>query len=113
VDAGYVSADHLVTSHSQHAIDLIAPAPDDPSWQAQAAHGVAISHFRIDWDEQQEQQATCPHGHVSALWMPGHDRHKCTIIHIHIHFARADCQACPTRALCTHSANRPRMLTVR
>ena len=107
-DAGYVSADHLVTSQSKHAIDLIAPAPDDPSWQAQAAQGFDISHFRIDWDE---QQATCPQGHVSALWMPGQDRHEHTIINIR--FARADCQACPTRALCTHSVNLPRMLAVR
>lgn len=108
VDAGYVSADHLVTSHSKHDIDLIAPAPDEPSWQAKAAQGFDISHFSIDWDE---QQATCPQGYVSVQWMPGNDRHAHHIIKIR--FARADCQACPTRGLCTHSASQPRMLAVR
>jgi transposase len=108
MDAGYVSADHLVTSRSKHDIDLIAPAPDDPSWQARAAQGFDIAHFSIDWDE---QQATCPQGHVSTQWMPGKDRHDHNIIKIR--FAQADCQACPTRALCTHSANLPRMLAVR
>ena len=108
VDAGYVSADHLVTSQSKHDIDLIAPAPNDPSWQAQAGRGFDSSHFSIDWDE---QQATCPQGHVSTLWMPGKDRHEHTIINIR--FARTDCQACPSRPLCTHSANLPRMLAVR
>lgn len=108
VDVGYVSAGHLVTSQSQRDIDLIAPAPDDPSWQAQAAQGHDLSHFRIDWDE---QQATCPQGHVSVQWMPGKDRHEHTIVNIR--FARADCQACPTRGLCTHSSSQPRMLAVR
>jgi transposase len=108
VDAGYVSADHLVTSQSQHAIDLIAPAPVDPSWQAKAAQGFDHSHFAIDWDE---EQATCPQGHVSALWMPSHDH--VVQAKISVRFARQDCQDCPTRALCTHSPEQPRMLVIR
>jgi transposase len=108
VDAGYVSADHLVTSRSQHDIDLIAPAPTGPSWQAQAAQGFDSAHFQIDWDE---QQATCPQGQRSVHWTPGTDHHTDNVVTIR--FARTDCLACPTRQLCTHSASQPRVLTVR
>jgi transposase len=108
VDSGYVSAINLVTSQSQHDIDLVAPAPGDPSWQAKAGQGFAASQFEIDWDQ---MQATCPQGHVSVLWMPGHDRHDYDIVNIR--FAQADCFACPVRELCTHSASQPRMLAIR
>lgn len=108
VDAGYVSADHLVTSRSQHDIDLIAPAPPGPSWQAQAAQGFDSAHFQIDWDE---QQATCLQGQRSVQWMPGTDHHAYDVVTIR--FARTDCLACPTRKLCTRSASQPRVLTVR
>jgi hypothetical protein len=33
VDAGYISSDHLLTSRSTHAIDLIGPVAPDPSWR--------------------------------------------------------------------------------
>ncbi len=108
VDSGYVSASHLVTSQSQHGIDLIAPVPEEPSWQAKAGQGFASSQFRIDWEQ---KQAICPQGHTSLQWMPGHDRHAHDIINIR--FARADCLACPVRELCTHSASQPRMITIR
>jgi transposase len=108
VDAGYVSAHHIVTSQSQHDIDLIAPAPPDPSWQAKAAQGFDVSHFHIDWEK---QQATCPQGHMSVLWIPSHDHHGQD--RIYVRFAWNDCEDCPTRALCTHSPDQPRMLAIR
>jgi transposase len=108
VDSGYVTASHLVTSQSEHGIDLVAPAPDEASWQAKAGQGFAGSQFQIDWEQ---KQVTCPQGHISVLWMPGHDRHEHDIVNIR--FAHADCLACPVRELCTHSASQPRMITVR
>jgi transposase len=107
VDSGYVTASHLVTSQSQHAIDLVAPAPEEASWQAKAGQGFAGSQFQIDWEQ---KHAICPQGHVSVLWMPGRDRHDHDVVNIR--FAQADCLACPVRELCTHSATQPRMLTV-
>ena len=108
LDAGYVTADHLITSQKDHQVALIGPVADDNSWQAQAPEGYGVACFVLDWEN---QQATCPQGRTSTLWIPGHDRHAHEIIHIR--FARGDCQECPVRANCTHSPIEPRTLTVR
>lgn len=108
VDAGYVTADHLVSSQAKHGVALVGPVNADPSWQAKAQQGFDVATFAIDWAQ---QTATCPQGRTSVLWMPGHDRHEHPVINIR--FARADCDACAARAKCTHSAKQPRMLTVR
>ena len=72
VDAGYVTADHLVTSQQEHDIDLVGPVPQNTSWQAKAAEGFAAAQFVIDWEA---QVATCPQGNKSAYWMSRQDRH--------------------------------------
>jgi transposase len=108
VDAGYVTAEHLVTSQRDHQVTVLGPVNPDPSWQAKAHQGFEVATFEIDWEA---HTATCPQGHHSTLWMPGHDRHQHAVINIR--FARDDCQACPVRERCTHSPTQPRMLTVR
>ena len=108
VDAGYVSADHLVTSQKNHTVNLLGPAPEDPSWQAKIQEGFDVATFRIDWEA---QRAICPQGHPSVLWMLGQDRHAHAIVNIR--FARTDCLYCPVRAQCTHSPTQPRQLSVR
>jgi len=108
VDAGYLSADHLVTSRTEHAIDLIGPAPEDRSWQARAEDGFAAAQFVLNWEA---QHATCPQGHRSVQWFPREDRHGHGAVHIR--FAKATCAACPVRARCVQSATAPRGLQVR
>jgi transposase len=108
VDAGYVTAEHLVTSQRDHQVTVLGPVNSDPSWQAKAHQGFEVAAFGIDWDA---HTATCPQGRPSTLWMPGHDRHQHAVINIR--FARDDCQTCPMRDRCTHSSTEPRMLTVR
>lgn len=108
VDAGYVTADHLVSSQKDHQVNLLGPVAADPSWQAKADQGFDVAVFAIDWEA---QVATCPQGRQSVLWMPGHDRHDHAVVNIR--FAAADCKACPVRSKCTHAATMPRMLTVR
>jgi transposase len=108
VDAGYVTADHLVSSQRDHALTLLGPVAVDPSWQAKANQGFDVAVFSIDWGA---QVATCPQGRQSVLWMPGQDRHDHAVVNIR--FGAADCKACPVRAQCTHSPALPRMLTVR
>ena len=39
VDAGYMTAEHLVESQEQYGVDLIGPVASDSSWQAQADQG--------------------------------------------------------------------------
>lgn len=108
VDAGYVTADHLVASQTEHDITLLGPVNPDASWQAKAQQGFDVASFLVDWDT---QTVVCPNGRRSALWLPTHDRHAHPVIHIR--FARADCHVCAKRAQCTQSAAHPRMLTIR
>jgi transposase len=108
MDAGYLTADHLVDAHEQYGIDLVGPVPPDTSWQTQAAMGFAVADFPIDW---QAKTAQCPQGHQSYQWMSRIDRHHHEVIHIK--FDPKDCLACPVRSLCTHSAKEPRSLMIR
>jgi transposase len=107
VDAGYITAQHLVTSQQEHGIDLLGPAPEDQSWQAKAAEGFAAAQFVIDWEA---QVAICPQGKRSACWMSRQDNgHPIA----HIKFSKADCLACPRRLSCTKSASQPRLIMIR
>jgi hypothetical protein len=53
VDAGSVSADHLLTSRTEHGIDLLGPVAADQSWQAHTGNGFAAAPCVIDWDAKQ------------------------------------------------------------
>ncbi len=106
VDAGYVTADHLVTSQQQD-VDLVGPTPPEPGWQAKAKEGFAASCFVIDWEA---QTASCPQGKTSVIWKPKTDQNGYSVVNIR--FAHADCHGCPVRAQCVSSA-RSRALTIR
>jgi transposase len=67
VDASYVSADELVFSETTYGVNLVGPVAPDRSWQARLPDGLDSAHFAIDWNQ---QQATCPQGHVSCSWIP-------------------------------------------
>ena len=108
VDAGYVSADHLITSRTEHGIDLLGPVATDPSWQAAAGNGFATAQFVLDWDA---QHARCPQGQSSVGWRERRDRHGHASVQIT--FAATACAACTCRAQCTRSATQPRSLLVR
>lgn len=106
VDAGYVTADHLVTSQ-EHDITLLGPIIEDQSWQARVGEGFGAAHFAINWEA---EHATCPQGKTSAIWKPTQDSGGHAVIAIR--FAHADCGACPVRASCVKT-ERPRALMVR
>ena len=108
VDAGYLSADLLVSSHADHGVDLVGPMPGDTSWQATAKQGFAFADFTIDWEA---ERVTCPGSQTSFIWTPTHDRHGNDVIHVA--FRRADCAACPVRPLCTRATASGRELTLR
>jgi transposase len=107
VDSGYMAAEHLVSSQSEHGIELLGPVGEDQSWQARAGAGYAIAQFTIDWDA---EQAICPQGKPSVQWLVRQDRTYNGMIQIG--FAASDCAACAERAACTQSAKHPRRLTV-
>lgn len=108
VDAGYVDADHLVTSHTEHEIDLCGPVQPDASWQGRAGQGFDLACFAIDW---QAQTVTCPQGRVSQYWHARQDEvgQDC----IEVRFNLADCARCAARSRCTKSRKYPRTLKLK
>jgi transposase len=109
VDSGYMSAAQIVTSRSEHGIDLVGPVPADTSWQAQSEDGLSVAQFRIDW---QARQALGPAGCVSSSWSE-RDNHRSGTAEVLIRFPASSCVPCPLRARCTRSAEHGRTLTVR
>jgi len=107
VDAGYVTADRLVTSAEEYGCDLLGPIHADASWQARAKTGYAQADFALDWDA---ERAICPQGKASMEWKPAADSAGRAVIRIR--FARADCDPCPARAQCNASP-RARMVMIR
>jgi transposase len=108
IDAGYVSADHLLTRRTEHGIALLGPVPGDHSWQGQAANGFAAAQFVIDWDA---QYAICPQGQRSVVWMERPDRHGHPTVRIA--FSQPVYTACASRADCTRAVTAPRAIRIR
>ncbi|MEI8397078.1 MAG: IS5/IS1182 family transposase, partial [Rhodospirillaceae bacterium] len=102
-DAGYVDAELLVASQTEHSIELLGPVRPDVSWQAKEGKGFDISAFIIDWAA---GSVTCPMGQTSVDWTPTRDNWENDTIHIGFH--RKTCAACTSRPLCTRAKSGPR-----
>jgi transposase len=100
LDAGYINSEHLVTLEMNSNVKIVGPVPADNSWQAQADSGFDLTHFTIDW---QQQQVQCPQGQLSQRWSETVDARKQAVIHVH--FRRQQCDACPCQSLCTRSTS--------
>jgi len=105
-DSSYVCGSNLVSSHARQ-IDLIGPAYKDNTWQAKADEGFDVANFRIDWEK---KMATCPQERKSIRWSKTKTARGRKMIHVE--FAPDDCEACPSRPLCTRAKNLPRALTL-
>jgi transposase len=107
VDAGYVTAEHLADSRRNHQIDLLGPAVKEPSWQARAGKGFAVSDFEIDWEN---RRAICPQGKVSGRWQEARAVYGMEIVYIG--FLKKDCSMCPSMSDCTKDKSQRRTITV-
>jgi transposase len=107
VDAGYLTAQHLVESQKGYGVTLLGPVMQDPSWQAKVGKGFDISAFRIDWEQ---KQATCPQGKTSASWKESRAEYGMEIVYIQFH--QKDCAVCPVREDCTQTKSKRRTITV-
>jgi len=107
-DAGYVDAELLVTSQTNHGIELLGPVRPDVSWQAKEGKGFDISAFVIDWET---GKVACPKGETSVDWTPTRDNWGNDTIHVGFH--RKTCAACASRPLCTRAKADPREITLR
>jgi transposase len=100
VDAGYVTAGHIVAAQHGYGIELVGPVGLDTHHEGHEGEHYAHSAFTIDWAA---RQVTCPQGRVSISWS---DQRKSTGTPLsRVHFAAADCEDCPVRARCTKAAN--------
>jgi transposase len=96
VDAGYASADELVTARDRGII-LTGPLRTTATRQRRTG-GYTTDAFAIDWDS---QQVTCPQGVTSTTWC---EHTRSGTAQILVRFPRAACGTCPARAQCTTSA---------
>jgi transposase len=101
--AGYVSARNILAARDGHAITLTGPVGAGTT-QGQRGNGkeplLPQDAFTVDWDA---RKVTCPNGAVSISWS---DQRKPTGIPVaRVHFALADCDACPLRPACTKAGN--------
>lgn len=102
VDAGYVSAGHILAARDDHGITLLGPVGADTTQAPRDGQEplLAQAAFRVDWDA---RQVTCPQGAVSISWS---DQRKPSGIPVaRVHFALADCDPCPLRSRCTKAAH--------
>jgi transposase len=108
LDIGYVDAQILVDSQTEHDVRVVGPVITDPAWQAHTPQGITISQFALDWDA---QQATCPQGKVSRTWSPALDAHDNEMVVIRFH--PDDCTVCSRQADCTQAKRGARTISIR
>jgi transposase len=107
VDAGYTSAQLLVSSPNDHQVDLFGPVAADPSWQARAGAGYALACFSIDWHA---QVVTCPERKHSQFWKPKVDEYGRDVMEVR--FSAHDCGPCALRPHCSSAKSEPRGMTI-
>jgi transposase len=105
VDAGYVTAAHIVAARDEHGIELLGPVGLDTHHGEPDGDAPDLSQgaFTVDWDQ---RKATCPRGAVSISWS-GQVKSSGTPI-TRVHFAATDCRPCPLRPACTRASEKGR-----
>lgn len=105
LDAGYVSAEGLISARERYGIDLVGPGRPGTSWQDRAEGAFGITDFIVVWDR---RVARCPEGHESAQWREHRDEARGS--YIRVRFSASLCAACPSKTRCTHGQGQGRQL---
>jgi transposase len=100
VDAGYVTATHIVAARDEHHVDLLGPVGADTHHRDPDGEHFAQSAFRVDW---QAKTVTCPNGKASASWSAQRKSSGTPVTQVR--FTARDCAACPARDKCTTAVN--------
>ncbi|MEU3282863.1 transposase [Streptomyces antibioticus] len=108
LDAGYTSAELLLTAPTTRGVSVVGPVRSNNTRQSASGEGFGKSAFTINW---QAKHALCPTGATSRYWTEGVDNNGRDAIRIR--FATATCAPCPVRDQCTRSTQYGRQLTVR
>jgi IS5 family transposase len=99
VDAGYVSAGHLVQAAKRHGIALVGPGRKDVSWQRRTPGAFQATDFTVAWEE---RRVRCPEGRESVQW--GEFENAARGRYVKVRFKAEECLACGSRVRCTRSA---------
>ena len=106
VDTGFVDADLILDSPKDYGVELLGPMRPTSNWQSRTPGAYDLSRFTIDWDA---ERVICPEGKRSAVWSERREATGRPIVYAR--FRGADCQACPSRSLCTRArSGNPRCL---
>src|SRR3954469_1822040 len=105
VDAGFVTAELLVSSRDERAIRLVGPPRKDASWQNRTEGAYGVEDFAIDWER---EEVRCPQGRLSASWKGYTEPGRAP--YVSVRFGESDCRACPARSGCTRAAKAGRAL---
>ncbi|WNZ14729.1 IS1182 family transposase [Streptomyces sp. 11x1] len=108
LDAGYTSAELLLTAPTTRGVSVVGPVRSNNTRQSASGGGFGKSAFTVNW---QAKHALCPTGATSRYWTEGVDNNGRDAIRIR--FATATCAPCPVRDQCTRSTQYGRQLTVR
>jgi transposase len=107
VDAGYTSAELMVSSQRDFGVTVLGPLREGNSPQSQTQDGYDRGAFSIDWDH---QRVTCPQGVTNTIWSECSERGRESIV---VRFPVTACQPCPVRPQCTRSTRNGRQLMLR
>ena len=107
LDAGYVSADLLVTAERDLGVAVCGPVKKDVRWQANSGQGFGLADFKIDWAN---QTVTCPNGQTTGAWYAYTSAQGKPVIQVK--FKPSICRACADQAKCTHSERGARYLVL-
>jgi transposase len=105
VDAAYIDAELLVSSHEDYGITLRGPTRPNPNWQANIDGAYTLADFAVGWER---QRVHCPQGKTSGSWVERVDHTGGP--YIEVRFRQHDCGACHARACCTRATQAPRSL---
>ncbi|WP_369362285.1 IS1182 family transposase [Streptomyces sp. CG4] len=102
VDAGYVTAAHILAARQDHGIDLVGPVGTDTHHSGRDAQAPDLTQaaFTTDWEA---RRVNCPRGAVSVSWSQQRKPNGTPLVRVH--FALTDCAPCPLRPRCTKAAN--------
>src|ERR671925_1434758 len=107
VDAAYIDAELLVSSHEDYGITLRGPARPNPNWQTKVAGAYTLADFTVDWEH---RQVHCPQGKAATSWAERVDATGRAYVQVRLH--QQDCRACDARAFCTQATQAARSLTL-
>ncbi|WP_260695982.1 transposase [Streptomyces sp. IB201691-2A2] len=108
LDAGYTSAELLLTAPVKRGVRITGPVRPNSTRQTIASEGFGKTSFAINWAS---RHATCPSGFTSRYWTEGLDHNDRPAIRIR--FATETCAPCAVRDKCTRSTRYGRQLTIR